>query len=71
MLSQSFHRYEVIVVNDRSTDLSGVIADMCSHKDTRAKLFRHPRNKVNLIAGKPAFAHAHNQDCLFLDGQSN
>lgn len=47
ILSQSFMDYEVLLVNDGSTDLSGAICDAYLVKDKRIKVFHKPNGGVS------------------------
>lgn len=44
ILSQTFTDYEVIIIDDGSTDKSGIICDECAKKDDRVKVI-HQRNQ--------------------------
>ena len=67
ILAQSFKTFEVIVVDDCSTDRSGLIAELFSKRDNRIKVFHHSRNRGSLLARKTAVEHATNDYCVFVD----
>ena len=45
VLSQTYHNWELILVDDCSSDETIMIADLFASKDSRIKLFKHSINK--------------------------
>lgn len=67
VLGQSFTDFELILVDDKSTDTSGQIADRLSHQDRRIKVFHLPENKGPGIARNVALDYADGDYCTFVD----
>ena len=53
VLGQTFEDFEVILVDDGSTDSSGIICDGYSKKDRRVKVIHHA-NKGTLLSRQEA-----------------
>lgn len=67
VLDQSYNEYEVIVVDDGSTDESGNICDVYSQKDSRFKVF-HKENQGPFHTRRYAIERASGDYYVFLDG---
>src|SRR6266851_7774264 len=66
--SQSFPRFEMLVVDDCSPDgTAGVVASMAA-EDSRIVLLRHERNGGPAAARNTALASARGRYIAFLDG---
>jgi glycosyltransferase involved in cell wall biosynthesis len=66
ILKQSFNDYEIILVNDGSTDSSGEICDMYSEKYTHIKVF-HKENGGLSDARNAGIREAKGEYILFID----
>jgi len=66
VLNQRYENFEVILINDGSTDSSGKICNDYAGKDKRIKVF-HQKNQGLLIARRNAISKASGDFCLFLD----
>lgn len=66
ILSQSYTDYEVILVNDGSTDQSGTICDLYKSSDNRVVVL-HQTNKGQSVARNNGIKLATGQYLLFLD----
>ena len=64
---QTFRDYEVIVVDDGSSDHSGLIADQFCWNDKRFRVIHNLNNTGLLLARKIAVQQANGQYCMFLD----
>lgn len=67
VLNQSFTDFEVICVNDCSTDNSLEILENYSEKDSRVKVFSMPENSGNLQARKRTIKESSGDYILFVD----
>ena len=66
LYNQTFADYEVIIVDDGSTDRTGAIAD--SYADTKTNMVViHQRNSGLLLARRAGLKKAHGQYVVFLD----
>ena len=66
VLGQTFEDFEVILVDDGSTDSSGIICDGYSKKDRRVKVIHHA-NKGTLLSRQEALKKVCGKYILFLD----
>lgn len=67
ILAQSFIDYEVILVNDCSTDTSGNICDEAANRDNRINVVHKPVNEGLGCARNTGLDNASGQYVLFLD----
>ncbi len=68
VLSQTYEKLELIIVDDASTDNSLKIAKKYSKKDKRVKIFVHKKNKKRAAAINTGFKHARGEYITFHDG---
>lgn len=66
VLNQTFQNFEIVLVNDGSTDSSGEICNAYAGKDTRIKVF-HQGNQGLLSTRRTLLSRASGSFCLFLD----
>lgn len=66
VISQTFHDFEVIIVDDGSTDASGKICDEYAFKDKRIKVI-HKKNEGLIRARKEGIQEAEGQYISFVD----
>ena len=66
ILSQTFNNWELILINDGSTDYSGIICDEYKKKDTRIKVF-HTENKGVSAARNIGLKNAIGEWIAFID----
>ena len=66
VLAQTYTNYELILVDDGSTDKSGAIIDMYSEKDPQVKVF-HKENKGLIHTRRFAIDHASGEYYVMLD----
>lgn len=66
VLGQSYGNFELILVNDGSTDSSGKICDKYAAKDNRIKVI-HKENEGLLITRRRALQEARGEYCVILD----
>ena len=66
VLGQEFHDFEVVVVDDGSTDASGRIADFYADRNNCVKVL-HGTNEGLLLARRRGLFHAKGEYVLFLD----
>ena len=66
ILSQTFTDFEIVVVDDESTDSSGKICDKYAKKDSRIKVIHKANEGVN-IARKTAFENSAGEYILTVD----
>jgi glycosyltransferase involved in cell wall biosynthesis len=59
--------YEVLIVDDASTDSTGAIADEMARRDPRIRVLHHPRNRKLGGALKTGFAGARQEIVLYSD----
>ncbi|MBW1764163.1 MAG: glycosyltransferase, partial [Deltaproteobacteria bacterium] len=67
ILQQTFTDFEVICVDDGSTDASVAILNEYAKKDSRVFVFQHETNKGTLQARKTAFEKAEGKYMVFVD----
>ena len=67
VLSQSFYDYELILIDDGSTDSSGLICDSYAHKDKRIKVI-HKTNGGLSDARNKGLENVSGEYIIFLDG---
>lgn len=67
VISQSFHDYELILIDDGSTDSSGLICDSYAQKDKRIKVI-HKSNSGPSEARNKGIEIAAGKYIIFLDG---
>ncbi len=66
ILCQTFNDFEVVVVDDASTDSSGKICDKYARKDSRVKVIHKANEGVN-VARKTAFENSTGDYILTVD----
>jgi len=66
VLSQSYKNFEIILINDGSTDSSGEICDKFAEVDARISVY-HQENKGLIMARRYAISKASGDYYLFLD----
>lgn len=57
VLNQSYKNFELLIIDDGSTDKSGCICDEYAEKDSRVRVI-HTENQGVLLARKTAFENA-------------
>lgn len=65
--NQSYHNWELLIIDDRSTDGTKSLVEAYSKKDTRIKYLRNRYNKGPAGARNYGFDHATGQYIAFLD----
>jgi glycosyltransferase involved in cell wall biosynthesis len=66
VINQTYSDFEVIIIDDGSTDNSGHICDSYGEKDNRIKVY-HQKNQGLMISRKNGILRANGEYCLFLD----
>lgn len=66
VLDQTYHNFEIILVDDGSTDSSGKICDLYEKKDERIKVY-HQNNQGLIMARRKAIDKSSGDFYLFLD----
>ncbi|WDL92124.1 glycosyltransferase family 2 protein [Bacillus sp. HNR-4] len=66
VLNQTYQNFEVILINDGSTDSSGIVCEEYAKKDNRLKLY-HQNNQGLMTSRQNAISKASGDFCLFLD----
>ena len=66
VLNQTYQKFEIILVDDGSTDMSGIICDEYAANDNRIKV-NHQTNQGLIMARRNAITKASGDFCLFLD----
>ena len=66
ILNQTFSDFELILVDDGSTDSSGAICDEYAEKDSRIRVF-HQSNQGQAAARNHAVSDAHGRYVCFID----
>lgn len=67
IIQQSFQNFDVLVIDDGSTDGSGDVIDQYAQKDRRIRTFHHPRNLGLGRARNLGLEHATADYILFVD----
>ncbi len=67
IINQTFKDIEVILVDDGSTDGSGVICDDYAKRDKRIQVVHKPKNEGSLLARKTAALKARGAYTVFID----
>lgn len=67
VLSQTYPNLEIILVDDKSSDTSGQLADEYAKKDARIKVVHKPQNEGLNMARKTGFDASHGEYITFLD----
>lgn len=67
VLKQDYSSFEVVLVDDGSTDESVAIAKEYAENVSRISLHQHPTNRGSLQARKTAIIHARGKYCCFMD----
>ncbi len=70
ILNQTFTDFEVILVDDGSTDKSGQICDIWAHKDSRIKVMHQPNRGVS-VARNNGIAAAKGEYIAFVDSDDS
>jgi len=65
---QTYEKLEIILVDDGSTDRSGLICDDFAARDPRAKVIHHKENKQQWAARNSGQAAASGEFIMFVDG---
>jgi glycosyltransferase involved in cell wall biosynthesis len=68
IIRQSYKKLEIILVDDGSTDRSGIICDNFAAKDSRVVVFHHNKNLHQGAARNTGKANAHGEFIIFVDG---
>ena len=71
VLSQSYRDYEVIIVNDGSTDKSGLLCDEYERKYPNQITVIHQENQGLISARRVAISHAKGEFCVFVDSDDS
>lgn len=66
VLNQSYKNFELLIVDDGSTDKSGCICDEYAEKDSRVRVI-HTENQGVLLARKTAFENARGDYFIVFD----
>ncbi|HFD2030270.1 TPA: glycosyltransferase family 2 protein [Clostridium perfringens] len=66
VLNQTYGNFEIILIDDGSTDLSGTICEEFAKKDKRIKVY-HQKNQGLIMSRRNAITKASGDYCLFLD----
>lgn len=66
ILEQTYANYEIILIDDGSTDLSGNICDTYNAMDSRIKVI-HQVNQGHTLARRKGISNSTGDFCLFLD----
>lgn len=66
VLNQTYRDFELILVNDGSTDISGEICESYAQRDKRIKVF-HKKNEGQIATRMVALSHATGDYIVFLD----
>lgn len=66
VLSQTYQHFEIVIIDDGSTDGSGIICDEYEKKDARIEVY-HQVNQGQIMARRNAIAKAKGDFYLFLD----
>jgi glycosyltransferase involved in cell wall biosynthesis len=67
VIAQTFEDFELIVVDDHSSDDSATIAERFQDNDDRVRLFRHGRNRGVSAARNTGLANANSSLITFMD----
>lgn len=67
VLNQTYRNFEIVLVDDGSTDKSGEICDSYSRQYKSLVKVIHKKNKGSICARRTAIEHATGDYCVFLD----
>ncbi len=68
VLPQLAKKYEIIIINDGSSDKTGKIADRLSKQNPKVRVIHHPTNKGYGASLRSGFQHAKYDWIFFTDG---
>ncbi|MFS0788589.1 glycosyltransferase family 2 protein [Shouchella sp. 1P09AA] len=68
ILNQTYENWELLLINDASSDQSKAIADLFQQQDPRIHLYHLPQNRGAAVARNIGLHHAKGKYVAFLDG---